>query len=148
MRLLQKSCPELGNLQAMGSLVLLTLPSGLLLEPKSWASTTPKWKIQKRALNPGKCYYIQNNPWLGKDGQLDQDPPCDLVVEVDITHTDTTRMLYRMGIPGVLAPCDGKDYPIYQPKGEDQVVKTSPTFSLGAEGGPHRFPEQCSLGEA
>ena len=56
---------------------------------KSLASTTLKREDLKKGAEPDKCYYIQNEMLVrGRTIDLNRDPPPDLVVEVDITHTD------------------------------------------------------------
>ncbi|WP_289500744.1 Uma2 family endonuclease [Gloeocapsopsis sp. IPPAS B-1203] len=69
---------------------------------KSLASTTLKREDLKKAAEPDKCYYIQNESLVrGRTIDLNFDPPPDLVVEVDITHTDIDKnALYaHLGIP-------------------------------------------------
>ncbi len=51
---------------------------------------------------PDKCYYIQNEPVVrGKTVDLAVDPLPDLILEVDITHTDINKnQLYQeMKVP-------------------------------------------------
>lgn len=55
-----------------------------------------------RSAESDDAYYIQNQPLVaGRDVDIDQDPPPDLAVEVDITHTDIDKLqLYAaMGVP-------------------------------------------------
>ena len=69
---------------------------------KSLASTTLKRSDLKKGAEPDKCYYIQNESLVrGRTVNLNFDPPPDLVVEVDITHTDINKnALYAdLGIP-------------------------------------------------
>jgi len=63
---------------------------------------------------------------------LERDPPPDLVVEVDITHTDINKLqLYAaLGIPEFWR-YNGEVWRIYSLyDGEYQEVEVSPTFSL------------------
>ena len=73
------------------------LTEELNLNIKSLASTTLKIAEKKIGAEPDKCYYIKNEPIVrGKTVNLNQDPPPDLVLEVDITHTDINKkQLYQ-----------------------------------------------------
>ncbi len=69
---------------------------------KSMASTTLRRKKLQKGAEPDKCFYIQNESKVrGREVDLDQDPPPDLVVEVDITHTDIdkNRLYAQLGVP-------------------------------------------------
>ncbi|MDJ0733949.1 MAG: Uma2 family endonuclease [Nostocaceae cyanobacterium] len=85
----------------IGSLIHI-LTEELNLNLKTMGSTTlniPKLQI---GVEPDKCYYIQNEPAVrGKTVDLTQDPPPDLILEVDITHTDINKkQLYQeMKVP-------------------------------------------------
>lgn len=71
------------------------------LKIKTLGSTTLNYPKLDRGAEPDNCYYIQNQSKVaGKKIDLAQDPPPDLVVEVDITHTDVNELyLYAsMGI--------------------------------------------------
>jgi Uma2 family endonuclease len=78
------------------------LAFGAGLTIKGLASTTLRFRNLERGAEPDKCYYLQNEPLVrGRPVNLDNDPPPDLVVEIDITHTDLDKnLLYSaMGIP-------------------------------------------------
>ena len=119
---------------------------------KSLASTTLKRGDLKKGAEPDKCYYIQNECLVrGRMVNLEQDPPPDRVIEVDITHTDIDKnALYaQMEIPEFWR-YDGKILTIYQLQlGEYHEVKTSPTFHWVQKEVFYRFLEQCKIqGEA
>ncbi len=119
---------------------------------KSLASTTLKREDLKKGAEPDKCYYIQNESLVrGRTVNLDRDPPPDLVVEVDITHTDIDKndLYAQMGIPEFWR-YDGKILKIYQLQQEKyQQLATSPTFSWVQKEVFYRFLEQCKTqGEA
>jgi len=129
---------------------ILVVESGL--EIKSLASTTLKRADLQKGAEPDKCYYIQNEPLVrGKTVNLDQDPPPDLVVEVDITHTDIDKnVLYaQMGVPEFWR-FNGKTLSIYQlSQGTYQEVAASPTFPWMPKAVFYHFLEQCkTAGEA
>ncbi|NER31522.1 MAG: Uma2 family endonuclease, partial [Symploca sp. SIO1C4] len=98
---------------------------------KTMGSTTLDREDLDRGAEPDKAYYIQNQAKVaGKTVDLKQDPPPDLVVEVDITHTDINKLaLYaNMGVPEFWR-YNGRVWRIYQNSGDHyQEVKASPTF--------------------
>lgn len=103
------------------------------LNIKSMASTTLNKPELKIGAEPDKCYYIQNEPAVrGKKVDLAVDPPPDLVVEVDITHTDIDKnQLYQeMKVPEFWR-YNGKVLTIYLLReNQYQESETSPTFPL------------------
>ncbi len=69
---------------------------------KSMRSTTLSRADLDRGAEPDNAYYIQNQPQVaGRKVDLTQDPPPDLVVEVDITHSDIgkNRLYAAIGVP-------------------------------------------------
>ena len=119
---------------------------------KSLASTTLKRSDLKKGAEPDKCYYIQNESLVrGRTVNLNFDPPPDLVVEVDITHTDINKnALYAdFGIPEFWR-YDGEVLKIYQlQSGEYQEQAISPTFPWLQKEVFYQFLQQCqSEGEA
>jgi Uma2 family endonuclease len=102
------------------------------LKIKTMGSTTLDQEALDRSAEPDNAYYIQNQPVVaGRDVDLNQDPPPDLVVEVDITHTDIDKLqLYAaMGIPEFWR-YNGEVWQIYQLCSDRyQEVGVSPTFS-------------------
>ncbi len=109
------------------------LVSELGLKIKSLGSTTLAREDLERGAEPDNAYYIQNQAKvLGKRINLTEDPPPDLVVEVDITHTDINKLaLYaRLGVPE-LWRFNGQIWRIYRLKKEVyQEEEFSPTFPL------------------
>ena len=103
------------------------------LKIKSMGSTTLAREDLERGAEPDNAYYIQNQAKvLGKRINLTEDPPPDLVVEVDITHTDINKLaLYaRLGVPE-LWRFNGQIWRIYRlEKGGYQEGEFSPTFPL------------------
>jgi len=68
------------------------LTEELELNIKTMQSTTLDREDLNVGAEPDKCYYIANEPLVrGKRVDLNVDPPPDLVVEVDITHTDINK---------------------------------------------------------
>ncbi|MEL7141203.1 MAG: Uma2 family endonuclease [Cyanobacteria bacterium J06643_4] len=85
------------------------------MDLKTMGSTTLDKEALDRSAEPDDAYYIQNQALVaGRDVDLATDLPPDLVVEVDITHTDIDKLrLYAaMGIPEFWR-YDGKHWRIY-----------------------------------
>ena len=110
---------------------ITTLVELMGLRIKTMGSTTMKYPKLRKGAEPGNAYYIQNQPLVkGRDVDFSQDPPPDLVVEIDITHTDIEKNAFYSSL-GVLEfwRFDGKVWRIYQLC--DRVygeVEASPTF--------------------
>ena len=66
----------------------------LNIEIRSLGSRTCSREDMARGLEPDQCYYIQNELAVRGKKQLDlnQDPPPDLVIEIDITNSSMNRM--------------------------------------------------------
>lgn len=98
---------------------------------KTMGSTTLNREALDRSAEPDDAYYIQNQALVaGRDVVLDEDPPPDLVVEVDITHTDIDKLrLYAaMGVPEFWR-YDGRVWRIYCLRKEVyEEVEASLTF--------------------
>jgi Uma2 family endonuclease len=103
------------------------------LKIKTMGSTTLDRSDLDRGAEPDNAYYIQNQPLVaGRKVDLSTDPPPDLVVEVDITHTDINKpALYAsMGVPEFWR-YDGREWRIYQLQGTEYLeVANSPTFPI------------------
>ncbi|MGF1520997.1 MAG: Uma2 family endonuclease [Leptolyngbyaceae cyanobacterium] len=101
------------------------------LKVKTMGSTTLDRELLDRSAEPDNAYYIQNQPLVaGRDVDLDRDPPPDLVVEVDITHTDIDKLaLYAaMNVPEFWR-YNGEVWRIYELRnGEYREVEVSPMF--------------------
>lgn len=109
----------------------LVIETGLKL--KSLWSTTLNREDLDRGAEPDNAYYIQNRDSVaGKTIDLQRDPPPDLVVEVDISHTDIdkNRLYAAMGVPE-LWRFDGRFLRIYQlTDGGYAETETSQTFAF------------------
>lgn len=101
------------------------------LKIKTMGSTTLIREDLDRSPEPDNAYYIQNQPLVaGRQVKLATDPPPDLVVEIDTTHTDIDKLrLYAsMGVPEFWR-FNGQVWRIYQlHAGQYQEVDASPTF--------------------
>ena len=108
---------------------VLVVETGMDL--KTMGSTTLDREALDRSAEPDDAYYIQNQPLVaGRDVDFEKDPPPDLLIEVDITHTDIDKLrLYAaMGIPEFWR-YNGEVWRIYCLQGgQYQEVEVSPTF--------------------
>ncbi len=97
-------------------------------------SVTLRLQPKKAGAEPDSSYYIQNEPLIRHLNALDlkQDPPPDLIVEVDITSSSDRRFpIYaRLGVPE-LWQYNGQDIQYYVLEdGEYVPVQISPTFPM------------------
>jgi Uma2 family endonuclease len=110
---------------------LLTLVELVGLRLKSMGSTTMKYPGLKKGAEPDKAFYIRNHALVkGRTVDFAQDPPPDLVVEVDITHTDIQKNQFyaRLAVQEFWR-FNGKVLRIYQLQNDVYVeVDRSPTF--------------------
>jgi Uma2 family endonuclease len=100
---------------------VLVVEMGLKL--KSMRSTTLDRQDLNRGAEPDNAYYIQNQPQVaGRKVDLEKDPPPDLVVEVDITHTDLdkNRLYASLGVPEFWR-FNGQVWKIWQLQGKAYV---------------------------
>ncbi|MCY7273029.1 MAG: Uma2 family endonuclease [Phormidesmis sp. CAN_BIN44] len=123
------------------------LTEELDLTLKSLASTTLNRPDLKVGAEPDKCYYIQNEPLVrGRTVNLETDPPPDLVIEVDITHTDINKKsLYeQMGVREFWR-YNGRTLTLYLLQDNQyQDVQTSPTFPWVQKETLYRFLNDCN----
>jgi Uma2 family endonuclease len=110
---------------------IITLVELLGMQIKTMGSTTMSYPSLKKGTEPNNAYSIQNQPLVkGRNVDFGQDPPPDLVVEVDITYTDIQKNQFYAGV-GVpeFWRFNGKVWRIYQLQEEVYVeVEKSPTF--------------------
>ncbi len=108
-----------------------TLIEMIGLRLKTMGSTTMNYPHLQKGAEPDNAYYIQHQPLVkGRKVDFSQDPPPDLVVEVDITHTDIAKNQFyaRLGIPEFWR-FDGQVWRIYQLQEQVYVeVESSPIF--------------------
>jgi Uma2 family endonuclease len=101
------------------------------IDLKSLASTTLNRPDLNAGAEPDQCYYVKNEHLVrGKIVDLKTDPPPDLVIEVDITHTDINKnALYQdLGVSEFWR-FNGKSLTIYAlQEGQYQEVEASSTF--------------------
>jgi Uma2 family endonuclease len=113
--------------------LVFALAEELNLNLKSTGSVTCKRQDLLRGVEPDSSFYIQNEPVMRQKQNLDltQDPPPDLVIEVDYTSSSIDRMpIYQaLGIPEVWRYNEGV-MQIYQLReGIYVACDISPTFA-------------------
>lgn len=110
---------------------IATLVELMGMRMKTMGSTTMNYPQLKKGAEPDNAYYIQNQALVkGRNVDFSKDPPPDLVVEVDITHTDIAKNQFyaSLGVPEFWR-FNGKVWRIYQLQEEVYVeVEVSPTF--------------------
>lgn len=121
---------------------ILILVFEMGMKMKTMGSTTMNREGLQRGSEPDCAFYIQNQPKVaGRNVDFEQDPPPDLVVEVDITHTDIDKnQLYgAMGVPEFWR-YNGEIWHIYcLEDGKYQEQATSPTFPIVQKDDLYRF---------
>lgn len=117
---------------------------------KTMGSTTMNYPRLRKGAEPDNAYYIQNQPLVkGRTVDFSQDPPPDLVVEVDITHTDIAKNQFyaSLGVPEFWR-FDGRVWRIYQlQEGVYAEVEFSPTFPQVPKEKLYTFLEQAKEDE-
>ncbi|MCC5664897.1 Uma2 family endonuclease [Nostoc sp. CHAB 5784] len=125
---------------------IIALAEELGIEVRSAGSTTLKRKISKRGIEPDTCYYIQNELAIRgkKTLDLENDPPPDLAIEIDITSSSVNKLgIYSaLGITE-LWRYDGQNLKFYQLiDGQYVECKFSIAFPIVSVSEISRFIEQ------
>lgn len=70
---------------------------------RSAGSTTLRQQARQKGIEPDNCYYIQNASAIAGKRRIDLtlDPPPDLAIEIDITHSslDKLQIYADLGVP-------------------------------------------------
>jgi len=144
LEIMTPSAPHEGSKKILGRFVE-SVSEELNIEIRSLGSLTCRREDLARGLEPDQCYYIQNENvvWDKEQIDLNQDPPPDLVVEIDVTSSSIDRLsLYAsLGVPEVWR-YDGNRLIIYQLEAQEYVEQTvSPTFPFLSQVEMLRFLE-------
>jgi Uma2 family endonuclease len=95
--------PEHEHYKEVISDLIKDIADTLDLDYESYGSTTWKQENRMAGLEPDNCFYFQNEAAIrGKlDLDLNQDPPPDLALEIDVTSKSLNRLpIYaRLGVP-------------------------------------------------
>jgi Uma2 family endonuclease len=131
-------------------LFIRILVEELDLKLKSMRSTTLNREDLDRGAEPDNAYYIQNQAIVaGRNVDLAIDPPPDLIVEVDISHSDIDKnSLYAaLGVPEFWR-FNGQEWRIYQLQGDAYTeCDRSPTFPIVAKEDLYQFLAQAQQDE-
>jgi Uma2 family endonuclease len=134
----------------MVELFIRILVEELGMEIKTMGSTTLKYRDLDRSPEPDNAYYIQNQSSVaGRNVIFGQDPPPDLVIEIDITHSDIDKnALYSgIGVPE-LWRFNGQEIRFYLLQNQQYVeVEVSPTFPAVPKTRLYEFLNQCRTSE-
>ena len=129
---------------------ILTLVELFGLRIKTMGSTTMNYPHLKKGAEPDNAYYIRNQPLVrGRNVDFATDPPPDLVVEVDITHTDIRKNQFyaSLGVPEFWR-FNGKVWRIHQLQAGVYVeVESSPTFPTVGKAQLYSFLESAKEDE-
>jgi Uma2 family endonuclease len=121
------------------------------LKLKTMGSTTLDREDLLKSAEPDNGYYIQNYALVSnREVDLNIDPAPDLVVEVDITHTDLNKnALYaNLGVPEFWR-FNGREWRILQlVDGAYVECDRSPTFPFVEKTDLYQFLETALLDEA
>lgn len=108
-----------------------TVVDALDIEARSLGSLTLEREELTKAVEPDSCFYIQNEPLVrGKRIELPADPPPDLVIESDHTHSSLNKhsIYAALGVPEIWRYRQ-KKIEIYVLKdGSYSLVEASKTF--------------------
>lgn len=128
--------------------IISTLCEELALNLKTIGSTTLKAQALATSPEPDNGYYIQNEPQVrDRAVDLSQDPPPDLVVEINISNADNNKKtIYQtLNVPEFWA-YSGKteqlSFYVLQ-NNQYQLVNTSPTFPILQPTTLQTFVEAC-----
>jgi Uma2 family endonuclease len=98
------------------ALIIDALAEGLNIDTRGCGSTTFRRKDLVRGFEPDACFYIRNVARMKGKTKLDLtvDPPPDLVVEIDITHSSINKLALfaAFGVPEVWRH-DGRELLFY-----------------------------------
>jgi len=113
--------------------LILVLAEELNLPLKNLGSTTYQREDLERALEPDECWYIRNLSLIRGRRRIDltRDPPPDLVVEIDVTHSSLDRLsIYAALGVGEVWRFDGENLRVYCRGSEGRYEESdySPTF--------------------
>ena len=115
---------------------------------RSGGATTLKIQLKQKGLEPDECYYVLNEPRVRgkKDIDLTTEPPPDLAIEVDISHSSMDKMgIYAdLGVPELWF-YDGDSLRVFklQPEGDYAKQQHSFAFPFLDMNEIQRFMERC-----
>jgi Uma2 family endonuclease len=129
-------------------LLVFVLTVELEMPLKQGGSTTLRRRLRRRGIEPDACFWIANAPRMAGRRRLDlrTDPPPDLAIEVDVSHSSLDRLaIYaKLGVPEVWRlDGDALTFHVLGPMGTYQLANTSRSFPLVTPAELMRFVEQA-----
>jgi Uma2 family endonuclease len=126
--------PEHEEYKHILALLVEMVADELRMNIRGFGSTTFTRQDLLKGFEPDACFYIQSAPRIrGKRRiRLPQDPPPDLLIEIDVTSSSLDRfaLFARTGVPEVWR-YDGSQVQIFTLRDEQyEVVEHSMAFSL------------------
>lgn len=129
--------PEHEHYKEVISDLVKDIAEELELDYESLGSTTWKRESRLAAVEPDNCFYFQNEALIRTKLEFDltQDPPPDLVLEIDLTSKSLNRFpIYaRLGVPEIWC-YDTGELKIYQLQngdyGETQISLVFPDLAV------------------
>jgi len=110
-----------------------SLTEELNIPIRSGGATTLKIKLKQRGLEPDECYYVLNEPRVRgkKDIDLATEPPPDLAIEVDISHSSLDKMgIYAdLGVPELWL-YDGVSLRVFHLRAEGVYAQEQHSFAF------------------
>jgi Uma2 family endonuclease len=123
---------------------VVALTEELDLPLKCGGSTTLRRRLRRRGIEADECFWIANAHRMAGRRRLDlrTDPPPDLAIEVDVTHSSLNRLsIYAaLGVPEIWRlDGDALTFYVLGPGPAYQIVATSRSFPLVAPADLLRF---------
>lgn len=115
---------------------------------KSFGSTTLNREDLRLSAEPDSCYYIQSaSQIVGRRIDLEQDPPPDLVLEVDISSPSTQRMeIYaQLGVAELWRYAQGEVQILRLENGKFVACDPSPTFPIVSTAALNEFLQAAEM---
>lgn len=126
--------PEHEEINRAVALLVELVAAELDIDTRNLGSTTFRREDMERGFEPDSCFYIQNAQALKGKRPIDLrvDPPPDLVIEVDITHSsiDKFALFSSLGVPEIWR-FDGQQLTFLLLDGDTYVASAT---SLGLPG--------------
>jgi Uma2 family endonuclease len=143
--------PEHEYFKQTMSIAIEDMAETLELNYESYGSTTWRQQAQQAGLEPDNCFYFQHEASIRGKLQIDlnQDPPPDLALEIDVTRKSLDRFpIYaRLGVPELWCYDNGTLTIYHLHDGQYREVEQSAVFSmLKVRELPQLIEENRSLG--
>lgn len=122
------------QLKEIFTLLVNVIAEEMRINSRALGSTTFRREDLARGFEPDSCFYFHNEPRIRgkKEIDLTVDPPPDLVIEIDITHSslDKLPIFAQIGVPEVWR-YDGKQMFIFKLEDEKYAELKESAVLLG-----------------